>query len=220
MMMLLNRHATGATTSPSPTPPEMVKLAASPNVGTPTLKQSGLTTLDVAFLATAWQLQNPVVSYAWDFNGDGTIDLTCSSLSSVRASFTQPGLYLPTVTITDSQGNAYTATVIVNVLDKVQMGDLFTAKWNAMKNALAAGDIAGAVSHYAETSKDVFSEQFTALSPYLSQIAADMGSFSYVRMIDNNTAECELLAVKDGVTYSFQVLYVRDNNGNWGLYSY
>jgi len=197
----------------------MVKLTASPNVGIPTLKLNSLTTLDVGFAAVSL-LTNPVASYAWDFNGDGTVDLTCGSLSVVTASFQQPGLYLPTVTVTDTAGNTYTATVIVNVLDKVQMGDFFTQKWNAMMSAFAAGDISGAISYYAGESKIIFTDQLTALLPYRTQVKADVVSFSLVKMIAADVAECELRSVKDGITYSFQVLYVRDDNGNWGIHSY
>jgi PKD repeat protein len=165
-------------------------------------------------------LAYPVASYTWDFNGDGSVDLTCNSLSSVTASYQQIGLYLATVTVTDTQGNRYTDTVIVNVMDAVAMGDFFTGKWNDMKNALYSGDISRALSHYAEESKDAYNQQFTALSPYLQQIVTDMGSFHLVRVIDGNAAECELRSVKNGITYSFQVLYVRDDNGNWGIHSF
>ena len=103
----------------------MAKLTASPNVGVPTLKQNGLTTLD-AQLVTTSTITVPISKYDWDFNGDGTIDLTCGSSAAVTASFQQPGLYLPTVTVTDTAGNTFTATVIVNVLDKVVTGDFFT----------------------------------------------------------------------------------------------
>jgi len=197
-----------------------VKLTASPNVGIPTLKLNGLTTLDVGFAAVSL-LTNPVASYAWDFNGDGTVDLTCGSLSVVTASFQQPGLYLPTVTVTDTAGNTYTATVIVNVLDKVQMGDFFTQKWNDMKDALSKGEISRALGHYAGGAKEVFSQRFSEpdLASALSQIVTTMGLFRFVN-ITENMAECELRIVKDGETYSFQVLFIRDPDGNWGILSY
>jgi hypothetical protein len=199
--------------------PQKIQLSATPTAGTMTVKPNGQTTLDVTFRVTT-TLAYPVASYTWDFNGDGSVDLTCNSLSSVTASYQQIGLYLATVTVTDTQGNRYTDTVIVNVMDAVAMGDFFTGKWNDMKNALYSGDISRALSHYAEESKDAYNQQFTALSPYLQQIVTDMGSFHLVRVIDGNAAECELRSVKNGITYSFQVLYVRDDNGNWGIHSF
>jgi len=44
-----------------------------------------------------------------------------------------------------------------------------------------------------------------------------MGPVSLVKLIDSNVAECEIRTIKDGKVYSFQVLFVRAQDGNWGI---
>jgi len=65
----------------------------------------------------------------------------------------------------------------------------------------------------------MFSSRFSAMESALPSLVAKMGSFHLVKMKDN-IAECDLRSEKDGVTYSFQVLFIRDENGNWGILSF
>ncbi len=53
----------------------------------------------------------------------------------------------------------------------------------------------------------------------LAQVAADLGSLSLVR-IRAGAVEYELRAVQDGVGYSFQVLFILDEDGIWRLDSF
>lgn len=81
-------------------------------------------------------------------------------------------------------------------------------------------DIEGAVGYFAESSKDVFRQQFTSLSVHLAEIVADMGPFSIVKMIAGNVAECDFRVMKNGKVYSFQVIFVRNQNGNWVIHNF
>ena len=53
-----------------------------------------------------------IVSYAWDFDGDGTID---STDGITEHAFTVPGTYAVSLTVIDDDGNADTVTISVNV---------------------------------------------------------------------------------------------------------
>ncbi len=55
-----------------------------------------------------------IVSYAWDFNGDGVIDDTTTSPYD-SFTYSAPGTYQATVTVTDRYGMTDTATVPVSV---------------------------------------------------------------------------------------------------------
>ena len=110
-----------------------VDLSAAPTAGIMTLKQNGQTTLDVGLMTQA-STMNPITSYKWDFDGSGTDDLTCYSHSNVNVSYEHVGLYLSQVTVTDTAGNHYKDTVIVNVVDKNEMDNIFKQIWNGMKN--------------------------------------------------------------------------------------
>jgi hypothetical protein len=160
-----------------------------------------------------------VASYTWDFNGSGSNDLKCYTHSSLKAEYQQVGLYLAQVIVTDASGNRYSDTVIVNVLDYPQTNNFFTQKWEGLKNALTLGDIAGATSYFTPAVQALYSQRFSQIAASLPSLAEKMGSFTLVKMTDA-IAEGDLRSEKDGVSYSFQVLFIRDENGNWGILSY
>ena len=54
----------------------------------------------------------------------------------MKASYGQTVLYLTKVSVTDVQGNYYTDTTIVNVLDYTTADSMFKKIWTGMKEAL------------------------------------------------------------------------------------
>ena len=196
-------------------PTATVDLLASPSVGIPKLKQSGPATLD-SILSSSASIANQVASYTWDFAGTGSTDLICISHATVTASYERTGIYLTAVTVTDTAGNTYKDTAIVNVLDLASTNAFFSQKWNGMKTALSSGDIATALNYFAEDSKESFQQQFTALSQLLPQFSAGLSDVNFVNMT-TNFAEFEFRMVQSGTTYSFQLLFVRDINGLWKI---
>jgi hypothetical protein len=92
------------------------------NIGMPDMKEDGNITFDVILnAAISYDILNSVDSFAWDLNGDGVVDVQSGCLSRVTARFEHPGIYLPSVTITDADGNTYTDTSIVNVTSDIGM---------------------------------------------------------------------------------------------------
>jgi alpha-tubulin suppressor-like RCC1 family protein len=207
------KHQTSVIVT-SVTRPDNVTLQASPNVGIPTLKQSGQTLLDVALITTI-SLQNPVKSYAWDFNGSGTIALTCYSHSNVTASYLQTGLYLTTVTVTDSAGNHYTDTMIVNVVDAQELNSRIIPVWNAMRTALLAGDLLGALNFFTAPSKDKYNQMFVAAGT--ANISLIFSNITELRLntIYGPIAEYWALRQESQGTFAYPVTFVQDENGNW-----
>lgn len=195
-----------------------VDLVAAPSVGIPTLKQNGHTTLDVNLNSTA-SPANPIVSYAWDFDGSGTDALTCYSHAGVSASYEQVGLYLSKITVRDTEDNAYSDIAIVNVINPVQFDSLFKQIWNGMKTALGNADIPTALGYFAESSKESFQQQFAALATVLPQYAASLGNINLVS-ITTNFAEYDFRTVYNNKIYSFQLLFVKDVDGSWKIRSF
>jgi PKD repeat protein len=75
---------------------------------------TGFVPFTVGFDASGSTVEKPtIVSYTWDFNGDGTIDATV--VTAVHT-FTTVGTYLVKLTVTDSAAKTYVAfvTVIAN----------------------------------------------------------------------------------------------------------
>lgn len=86
----------------------------------PTASVSGPSTAqvgeDVTFQASASDPDGSIVSYAWDFDGDGTVDVT-SPTPSVDTSFASAGEETVELTVTDDGGATATATQTVSVTE-------------------------------------------------------------------------------------------------------
>lgn len=195
-----------------------VDLYAAPSAGIMTLKQNGQTTLDVA-LSASTSISNPVKSYMWDFNGSGGNQLTCYSHTDVTASYQQTGLYLATVTVTDTAGNTYKDTAIVNVVDAGVMSSMFSAIWNNTKTALANNDMPGALTNFADTAKNIYQYNYQLLSGHLPELAQDMANIVLLKM-GENVAQCEMRITEGGSEKAYYVEFVKDNDGVWRLNFY
>ncbi|HXF76345.1 MAG TPA: carboxypeptidase regulatory-like domain-containing protein, partial [Methylomirabilota bacterium] len=77
--------------------------------------------------------QNAMSQVQLDGNGDGTIDFTGPTLDGVSVTFAEPGLYYPTVVVTEPDATTRSATTLVQVLDMIQLDAMLVIKWNAMK---------------------------------------------------------------------------------------
>jgi hypothetical protein len=153
-----------------------------------------------------------------DIDGDGRPDFDGPALDGQQFTYPTPGLFFPRVRIEDDQGVAHTATAVVQVLDPAAVDTLLQARWSALREALARGDVTAAVAVFAATSRDAYRDQLSALAGAgaLPQIAADLGGITPVRLLDK-AAEYELRAVQRGTPYSFHVLFVIDTDGVWRL---
>lgn len=208
--------AAGATTNHSiainvlAAPATAVSLNVSP--------RSGVAPLIVTFslLGSA-----AISSIELDFDGNGVVDFTGTTLEGQTFTYTQPGIYVPTVLVTDAQGNRQSANAVVQVFDRPALDAMLQAKWNGMKGALRAGDVVGAVNVFAQSSRETYREQLTALAAAggLNQLTGDLGSITLLRTRDR-AAVYELRSVRNGVEYSFHVLFVIDIDGTWRLWAF
>ena len=145
--------------------------------------------------------------------------LDCAGTDSCKIRMTAVGVYTVTVTSVGYDGNTYSGSIDITVLDRAKLDALLQTKWSGMKAALAKGDVEGAVAYFAESSKESYRQQFAVLSTQLPQIVADMGQFRIVR-VREFLAEYDLRALRNGRTYSFQVLFMLDYDGTWKVRSY
>ncbi len=194
---------------------EGVSLVATPGSGIPTTKENGQSGLDVILTAEPTLLSAPT-SYIWDFIGSGSDQLKCFTHSIAAVEYQQPSLYLTQVTATDTVGNTYSDTVIINVLDVAQMNAILKPIWSDIKIALANDNIAAALNGISENAKATYQSNFELLRDYLPQIAQDMGDITLKRM-EENTAEMELLMTQDGVLRSYYLEFKRAEDGSWKL---
>ncbi len=196
--------------------PDNLTLNASPSTGITTLKQNGLTTLDVSLMSIP-TITAPIASYAWDFKGSGSNDVTCYSHSDVVASYQQTGLYLTKVTITDTGGKTYTDTAIVNAVEPTELKNILQATWNRVKTALLAGDIETSLIEVMDSKKDIYRTMFTQLGINNIQSLLETSTDFEVENFNGNTAECGIIREESDGVYSYPIGFAKDANGIWKI---
>jgi len=154
------------------------------------------------------------VSYQMDFEGDGIIDYTGATFEDITHTYTTEGIFYPTLTVTDNQGNTYSDTIAITVLNKAEIDTLLKEKWEGMKVAMKNQDIEGALGYFVERSKERYRSVFEALKDQLPMILETFVEFNIVEVFDN-AAEYEIVANENGVLYSYPGMLIKDENGIW-----
>jgi hypothetical protein len=206
-------QAQASITINTETQEEFVRLTATPTNGI--LDQTGI--LKVTFEAEPY-LINPVSSYSWDFNGDGTPEIIGTE-TTIIAQYQFPGIYFPRVTVTDNQGNVYTEATIVHVLSREEMDALLRSKWEGMKTALGQGNVSEALNYFVKDSREEYREIFELLAPQLPALVSAMREI-YMVEIKGSMAEYYIKRFQRGVEISYFIYFMKDNDGIWRLSSF
>ena len=90
--------------------------------------------------------------------------------------------------------------------------------FESFKAALAVGDVNEALNLVADISRDKYAEIFQIIEPNLSDYAAGMGEITFERQRFGE-AIYEMLHDDDGLTLSFPVLFIRDEDGKWRIFN-
>lgn len=193
---------------------EQLRLTTTPTSGIMTAKADGTTSFTTTMTVETY-LTNTIASYNWDINGDGTPDQTGDLLTQVTGTYQAPGLYFPTITVTDTMGNTYTKTSIVNVLDRATIDALLQAKWSGMKAALLAGNINEALGYFTKPSKERYRQVFAMVGS--ANITAIFANITELRLntIYGPIAQYWALRIESGGTFAYPVTFVQDVKGIW-----
>ncbi len=202
-----------ATTGATASHDVSVTVTREPSSALLATSRSGVAPMTVAFSLAATIAP---VTVEWDFDGDGVVDSTGSSLDGQVFTYAQPGLYFPQATLTDSSGQRVTVSGVIQVYDLATLDLLLLGKWTAMKDALRRGDIDAAVQSIVLRGRDDYRDLFTGLTVPLSQIDLILGSISAVSF-DEERAEYQMIRVDDGRRLSYFVLFAKDADGIWRL---
>jgi sugar lactone lactonase YvrE len=211
--MLLNAVATtpsgalashGITVSVQPASAPVIVLATPP---------SGIPPLTVTFsVATPAVL----VRVEADYDGDGTIDFIGPTLDGATFTYTQAGVYVPTVTLVDASGVVSTARTVVRVHDRAALDGLLQAKWTAFKDALRGGDVEAALGVVMVDQRAGYREMLNALTTPYASIDVVLRDISLVTATDDSV-EYSMPRIEAGVPVSYIVVFARDEDGVWRL---
>ncbi len=178
--------------------------------------ESGIAPLEVTLkIDGSFSIANSSISVA----GPAGVEWLSTSAQEYRVRLNAEGVYYFTVSATGPDGNLYEDAVAITALNQAQMDNQLKTKLDGMKTAMVNGDIEGAISYFAEDSRNSFRQQFTALSSILPQIASEMGAITLVN-VKGDMAEYDLRVVRSGTTYSFQLIFIRDKDGVWRIRSF
>jgi PKD repeat protein len=134
----------------------------------------GVTPLSVTFTYELRSNQT-IDKLAIDFNGDGRDDFsTRKPPPTVQNTYTTPGLYVATLTITDGRG-VHKASIGIEVGTTDARDSLFRSVWDAMNAALVRGDVNGALSSLNARAQEKYGRVFNGL---VADMPAIVGSYS------------------------------------------
>ena len=147
--------------------------------------------------STSTDPDDAIVSYDWDFDGDGTFDATTAGATTTHT-YATPGARLAVVRVTDASGAQSVASLSVNVANLAPSASfaapaLADAGDSVALDASASADLDGTIAHYrwdfdgngifdADTPSPTFAHTFPANGTYLVRLRVidDLGGFTDV----------------------------------------
>lgn len=175
---------------------------------------SGISPLQV-FFSTSTSFTP--VSYQMDFEGDGVIDYTGSTFENISHTYTMEDIFYPTLTVTDDQGNTYSDTIAITVLNKAEIDTLLKGKWEGMKEALANKDVEKAVAYFLSASQERYRYIFTSLLSVLPDIFANMQQAIEMISVESGVAEYRIKRMENVGEVTYYIYFVLDENGLWKI---
>lgn len=178
----------------------------------------GLAPLSVEFRADP-RLTRSLATVAWDFDGDGISDADSfgPGLLEVSHTYTQPGVFSATVTITDSDGNQLSRTLLITVLSQSQIEAQLQEKWMVFLAAIGQQDIDQAVQYIAGSTREKYQETFLALRDQLPQLSSELGGTLQLTDFRERFAILQLPTVINGTERNVVVEFILDTDGIWRI---
>ena len=171
----------------------------------------------IAPLVVTWKVVNntgrALIQYELDSTGGGTFD-PVASLDDAQATYSIPGLWFPTLRVTDDQGVTYTSTAALVASDPATVSARFDGLWAGFKARLQAGDVAGAMQFLAPTLQPRMERVFQALGLDLPAVASSFGDLHVTDQL-GDLAEAVLVQDEPSGRQLYFIQFRRDSLGRW-----
>jgi PKD repeat protein len=172
------------------------------------------------YFSVSTELFSPITNYQMDFEGDGIVDYSGETFDNINYTYTAEGIFYPTITITDSQGNTYSDTIAITVLSKTDVDTVLKSRWEGMKEVLAKKDVERGLNYFHDASKDVYRKAFNVIIDELPQIISQMQNIEMVYLMDQ-VAKYRINRVHDtdGIfqTITYYIYFTKDDGGVWRI---
>ncbi|HNP31481.1 MAG TPA: hypothetical protein PKK23_20710, partial [Nitrospirales bacterium] len=170
-------------------------------------------------LRASIDIDQPVANIQWDYQGDGAIDDQGPDLLEQTVTFTQSGLYLPKVIVTDNLGNTFEAMRVVQVEDATALESRLNAEWSGMMEMLAQGDIEEALSFVVLSKRGVMRHDWTVLKDHLDELAAIFAV--PLHLTDGQgtrvVAQASAPLAFGPMQFPLEVEFILDTDGQWRI---
>lgn len=161
-------------------------------------------------------LGRPVASISWDFDGDGNPDEVGPALFSDSHTYTTPGLFLASVTVTDSVGSASSETLPVIVRSQAQFEQLLNTQWHGLQGALEQGDVNAALTYIALSQRSAYASVFRQVSQAkLRARALTVDGPLQLEHFRGTIAVLRRQVTLDGRSQNLVIEFVLDGDGLW-----
>lgn len=178
--------------------------------------ESGIAPLEVLFNLVN-NTGHPAQTITADFNGDGITDFTTTDPAApLTYTYTLPGIYQASLTLTDTQNISHSETIAIVVNDATQMDKKFSAIWSGMNNALIANNTSTALRALTATAQTKYQPVFATLQPQLPTIVASYSPLQRVS-ISANIGEYAVTRDDNGTSRVFFVYLIKDTDGVWRI---
>lgn len=152
-----------------------------------------------------------------------TLDLDGSAIGAVtfpyKLEIKAPGIHIAAVTVNTAEGKTYKARYAFSVLDRSAMEKLLLGKWNAMRDALIAGDIDRALTYIAGEKREDRRAMFNDLKEKLPETLRSVQAVN-ILSLDDGYAEAEAIRMENGEAFSYPVVFGLDWPGVWRVVSF
>jgi PKD repeat protein len=149
-------------------------------------------------------------------NGPGQVEVLDSNVDQYHMRMTTEGIYRCSATVTGYDGFTYEDSIYIVALNATATDSLLRGKWTAMRNRMSQEDATGALEYIHPANKENYRTIFTVLSGQLALIASEDAGLDFVSF-QNNSAEYTLRRVENGESFSYEVLFQRDDKGLWKI---
>lgn len=215
----LSAIATDVTTGATAT--QVISVVVQPD---PPAALSGFTALPAGGLAPHVVTFNvslgDVTRIELDLESDGAVDFDGTTLEGLPFAYDRPGIYVPTLRATTTDGQVLTYRTVVEAYDREALNVRLQAIWNGFAEALQSGDVPRAVGFIHGDRRTAWQEYFDQLLP--DELADEGAGFTTIEMIQvgRGGAEYEMLREENGRVFSYPIALVVDIDGQWRLWQF
>lgn len=182
------------------------------------LPANGIVPLSVSFSIQTDLDLSGVTRFEIDYQGDGTYDYVSTTIPETSSfTYTSTGVHRPVARITSSDGSTVTAQTGVVGQTFRTLDTLLRRTWTTLVDAMARGDVAGALSSFAAgTTRDKYEPVLQLIRPSLREFATGVRDLRPL-WIGGDTAHYLLVRVENGRDVGYHVYFARDASGLWKI---